>query len=96
MALSTAERQAIYRTKRSTAGDNGERRLNAWISTAAAAALKRLAAYEGTTQKEVIERLILQADQSIIGAFGSNDLLFEKYINAPLTRRHGMVPPKTD
>jgi len=84
MAKMTAEQQAIYRTKLSTAGENGECRLNTWISTAAALTLKRLAAHERVTQKEVVERLILKADSSIIGTFGSSDILFEEYVDAPL------------
>jgi hypothetical protein len=34
MARTAAERQAAYRKNRVTAGDNGERRINVWVSTA--------------------------------------------------------------
>ena len=43
MAKTAAERQAAYRKNRATAGDNGERRINVWVSTATALALQRLA-----------------------------------------------------
>ena len=33
MARTTAERQAAYRKNRATAGDNGERQINVWVST---------------------------------------------------------------
>jgi hypothetical protein len=66
MAQKGKERQANYRNRRSTAGDNGERRINTWVSTAATLALKRLAHRYGVTSREVLERLILEADETIV------------------------------
>ena len=43
MTTTSAERQQAYRAKRPFAGDNGERRLQSWVSTATALALGRLA-----------------------------------------------------
>jgi hypothetical protein len=45
MAQTTAERQAAYRARRATAGDdgNGDRRLSTWVTTEADLALARLA-----------------------------------------------------
>ncbi|HLA36418.1 MAG TPA: hypothetical protein VJ001_16270 [Rhodocyclaceae bacterium] len=57
------ERQAAYRARRSTAGDNGERRLQAWVSTAADLALDRLARHHGVSRRVMLERLILAADE---------------------------------
>jgi hypothetical protein len=58
MARTAAERQAAYRKNRATAGDNGERRINVWVSTATALALQRLA-----RRGAVIEELVLAADE---------------------------------
>ena len=63
MARTTAERQAAYRKNRATAGDNGERRINVWVSTATALALQRLARRGEVTQRSVIEELVLAADE---------------------------------
>jgi len=63
MARTAAERQAAYRKNRATAGDNGERRINVWVSTATALALQRLARRGEVTQRSVIEELVLAADE---------------------------------
>jgi hypothetical protein len=42
MAISAAERQRAYRRSRQTAGENGERRINTWVSTGAALAQKTM------------------------------------------------------
>jgi hypothetical protein len=57
------QRQAAYRKNRATAGDNGERRINVWVSTATALALQRLARRGAVTQRSVIEELVLAADE---------------------------------
>ena len=51
MAKTASERQKDYRNRRSMAGENGERRINTWVTTAAALALKRLAARWGSKPK---------------------------------------------
>lgn len=66
MALTAAERQAAYRKRRPTAGDNGERRLNTWLTTGASLALARLARRYGVTQRDMIEHLVLAMDQEIL------------------------------
>jgi hypothetical protein len=43
MAKTAAERQKQYRASRPFAGDNGERRVSAYVSTRGALALHRLA-----------------------------------------------------
>lgn len=68
MALTAAERQAAYRKRRPTAGDNGERRLNTWLTTGASLALARLARRYGVTQRNMIERLVLAIDEEIQNA----------------------------
>ena len=62
MAKTAAQRQADYRGRRATAGDNGERRINTWVSTGAALALARLAQHHGLSRRELLERLVLAAD----------------------------------
>ena len=65
MAKTSAERQADYRARRATAGDNGERRINTWVSTGAALALARLAQHHGLSQRGMLERLLLEAEKRI-------------------------------
>lgn len=91
MALTPAERQRRYRQSRAEANQGeGERRLNTWISTASALALKRLAAHENTSQREILEKLILQADEANLKALHSNDEGFNTYLS-----RSGQSSPPT-
>jgi hypothetical protein len=60
-----AERQAAYRKARPGAGDNGERRINTWVSTGAALALARLARHHHLTQREMLQRLVAAAEHTI-------------------------------
>ncbi|WP_236002484.1 hypothetical protein [Paraburkholderia elongata] len=55
MAQTTAERQAAYRARRATAGNdgNGERRLSMWVTTEADLALARLACRYSVTKREI-------------------------------------------
>jgi len=66
-AKTSAERQADYRARRATAGEdgNGDRRLDVWVSTGANLALERLACRHKLTKREMLERLITQADDAI-------------------------------
>lgn len=68
MAQTTAERQAAYRARRATAGNdgNGERRLSMWVSTEADLALARLAQRYAVTKREMLERLVVSADAKIL------------------------------
>lgn len=60
MAKTAAERQADYRARRATTADgSGDRRLNTWVSSAAHLALVRIANRDGVTQRETLERFIL-------------------------------------
>ena len=67
-ARTPAERQAAYRKNRPTAGENGERRINIWVTTAAALALVRLASRYGVTHRDMLERLIVTADREHVAA----------------------------
>ena len=68
MAKTPAERQKEYRANRQFAGEdgNGERRINAWVSTRAALALDRLAKRYGVTKREMLERLIISEEEKLL------------------------------
>lgn len=63
MSKSNAERQRQYRARRP---DDNERRLNTWITVTANLALERLAHYRGCSKREVLEQLVVAADESVI------------------------------
>lgn len=79
MAKTPAQRQAVYRSRRDDGA--GDRRLNTWISVRAYFALRRLAIREGTTQREMIERLVIQADDVILKALEPDTPGWNKYLN---------------
>ncbi len=81
MAKTVAQRQAAYRKSRPEAGENGERRINAWVSTAAFLALGRLARSYGVTQREMIERLVLASDQQIVDSLDPDSAEWEAYFS---------------
>lgn len=72
---SNRERQAKYRASRQTTGPDGdgERRLDCWVSTAAALALVRLARQQGGSKRSVLESLILAADQAELEACATDE-----------------------
>ena len=74
MTTTSAERQQAYRAKRPFAGDNGERRLQSWVTTATALALGRLARRAGTTQRTVLEQLIQDADRAVTQGMNDDEL----------------------
>ena len=82
---SSVERQRAYRAQRPFAGDNGERRLQAWVTTGTYLALGRLARHAGTTRRAVLEQLILAADQAT--QQGMSDADFEQYLLLQRNRR---------
>jgi hypothetical protein len=81
MAKTAAERQREYRARRPFAGpdDNGERRLSTWVATGAAQALRRLAQHHGISQREMLERLILDADNRIVKALDPDSAAWAEY-----------------
>jgi hypothetical protein len=78
MAMSNAERQRIYRKSRRTAGDNGERQLNVWVTTHAAQSLTYLAKYHGVTKREMLERLISAEDARV--THGMSEAEIDRYV----------------
>lgn len=83
-AKTPAQRQAEYRKARAFAGPdgNGERRLNTWISTGASLALARLANRYGVTKREILERLISEADDQITATLDPDSPEWSAYFNA--------------
>ena len=55
------------------AGENGERRINTWVSTGSHMALNRLAKRYGVTKREMLERLIGDADRQIIDSIETDE-----------------------
>ena len=96
MAKTASERQKDYRNRRSMAGENGERRINTWVTTAAALALKRLAARYGVTNREMLEKLILEADDKVCRAIDDDDTVaWNTYFEAnPLRRNKSAGAPE--
>jgi hypothetical protein len=68
MAKTSAERQREFRQRRLI--DGSDSRLNVVVSASAAAGLRRLAAYRGQSQKEVLEALVRAADSALLDAPG--------------------------
>ena len=79
MAKTAAERQAEYRKKRAVAGNNGERRINTWVATGTALALVRLSNRYGVTQRDMLERLVLAADQQIVSTLDPDSQEWTNY-----------------
>lgn len=54
------------------------RRLNIYISTAAALALGRLARHQDLTKRQLLEKLLIEADEAVIASLG--DAKLENYL----------------
>jgi hypothetical protein len=83
MAKTPAERQKAYRAQRQFAGEdgNGERRISAYVSTRAALALDRLAKSYGITKREMLERLVVSAEDKLLKGMKSESQEWEKYFS---------------
>jgi len=83
MAKTAAQRQAAYRARRPLSGKNGngERRLNAWISSYADFALDRLAQRYCVTKREMIEQMAIQAEDEIIKTLELDTIEWDQYFN---------------
>jgi hypothetical protein len=85
MAKTLAQRQKAYRDKRQFAGKdgNGERRLNAWVSTRASLALERLAKRYGVTKRDMIERLVVTEEDRLLSGMNSDSPEWRQYFSEP-------------
>ncbi len=83
MAKTAAERQKAYRAQRQFAGEdgNGERRITAYVSTRAALALNRMAKSYGVTKREMLERLVVAAEDKLLEGMKSDSPEWEKYFS---------------
>ena len=68
MPTSNAQRQAAYRARHLQADDGEGVRLNLIIGTHAKCALERLASAHGLTQRALLERLLVRAEQGTVAA----------------------------
>ena len=83
MAKTAAERQKQYRARRQFAGDNGERRVSAYVSTRAALALHRLANSYGVTKRELLDRLLIAEDEKVLNGLNLDSPEGRKYLGEP-------------
>ena len=60
-----ARRKAKFRKRQQTAGENGRRKIEAWVSTHSALTLKRLARHKGLAQGDLLELLLRAADEAV-------------------------------
>lgn len=65
MALSNAERQKRYRKRLSSIDDDALSRLTAIVSVATAAQFARLARHYGISKRELIEKLMVDAETAV-------------------------------
>lgn len=84
MRSKNAQRQAKYRARRATAKQDGEYRLNTWLVSDAHFSLGRLASYHGLTKKDMVEQLIIKADQALRDSL--TDQEHNAYLALSLTR----------
>jgi tRNA threonylcarbamoyladenosine modification (KEOPS) complex Cgi121 subunit len=60
-----AERQQEFRKRQQTAGENGKRKIECYVTTGAELALKRLARHKGISQGAALELLLNAAEEAI-------------------------------
>jgi hypothetical protein len=83
MTKTAAERQKHYRASRPFAGDNGQRRVSAYVSTRAALALHRLAGSFGVTKRELLERLLIAEEEKVLRGLNLDSPEGRKYLGEP-------------
>lgn len=83
MLKTAAERQKEYRAGQQLAGENGERRIGAYVSIRAALALRRLANHYGVTKREMLEKLLIDEDEKVIQGFDLDSDDGRKYLGEP-------------
>ncbi|TAH43378.1 MAG: hypothetical protein EYC67_14825 [Betaproteobacteria bacterium] len=68
MSSTNAQRQAAYRARHLQSVEGQGVRLNMIVGTHAKCALERLASAHGLTQRAMLERLLVQAEQHTLAA----------------------------
>jgi hypothetical protein len=83
MAKTAAERQKEYRANRQLAGENGERRITAYVSTRAALALERLANSYSVTKHQLLEKLLIDEEEKVLKSLNLDSDEGRKYLGEP-------------
>ncbi|EKO1959986.1 hypothetical protein PZC96_004913, partial [Salmonella enterica] len=81
MKLTNAERQKQYRDNMLKRGDNGDSRINTFVTSSAGFALGRLSLHYGLTKRQVLELLIINAENSLAKNWDINSTEWGKYFN---------------
>ncbi|HDN4557791.1 TPA: hypothetical protein P1124_004548 [Salmonella enterica subsp. enterica serovar Birkenhead] len=81
MKLTNAERQKQYRDNMFKRGDNGDLRINTFVTSSAGFALGRLSRHYGLTKRQVLELLITNADNSLTKNWDVDSPEWDKYYN---------------
>lgn len=84
MAKTAAERQREYLANRQLAGENGERRVTAYVSTRAALALERLSRSYGVTKRELLEKLLVAEEDKVLQGLDLDSNEGRKYLGEPM------------
>lgn len=79
MAKTPAERQSAYRLRRNDG--TGHKRINTWIRSGSHRALVRLSVHLKLSQAEVIEKLIVTADECMKDTLGTDSSKIDTYMN---------------
>jgi hypothetical protein len=85
MARTAAERQKAYRAGRQLAGENGERRISAYVSTRAALALERLSNSYGVTKRDLLEKLLIDEQEKVLQGLSLDSDEGRKYLGDSYT-----------
>ena len=80
MAKTAAERQKEYRANRQLAGENGEWRVSACVSTRAALALKHLANSYAVTKRQLLEKLLVDEEEKVLRGLNLDSPEGRKYL----------------
>ena len=78
---SVTEGLALTRLRGPAEDGNGERRISAYISTRAALALDRLANSYAITKREMLERLVIDAEEKVLKKIRLDSLEGEAYLS---------------
>jgi hypothetical protein len=93
-AKTAAQRQARRRQRLRSEGEHC--RVNLWIGMSAYLALQRLARRDAVTQAQIIERLILNADNQIVAGLELDAPEWDNYFLVPSPRRRSTPEQESD
>ncbi len=81
MAKTGAERQREYRLRSNERNNkDGDMRLNVWLRSQAVFALRRLSRRYGISQREMLEKLILDADDAVLKTLAPGSAELDGYL----------------